>query len=391
MSEVLFNFHDVVLLMTAMQCCFFALLLVATNTRKLASNYYLAAFLLANAFIPLHELILWGEVFKWRMRVSAPNSFFIAGFAYYIDAVLLYFYVKSLIFRDFRLRKRDSLHLLPLSVFIIFIAMNFYAHPSQQRMEIIASESLVYGWKFISLDFVIKALRVGYCSFALLLILKYKDILKSTHSNIEKIDLTWLRLLVIGFLTVTVLEVLLAVSKVIGLFVEHNLGVFVNIGLTGYYASFALVNLLVFTSARYFNSFESVKASDPIKKVPSDKLLNPEFASRIDQYMREHKPYLLPDITLDMLAEKLEMPAKDLSMTINRLFENNFYEFVNTYRIEEAKQMLTNPLHGDKTITDIYLAVGFNSKSVFNTFFKKIVGNTPSQFRQSAKAPTNAG
>ena len=59
----------------------------------------------------------------------------------------------------------------------------------------------------------------------------------------------------------------------------------------------------------------------------------------------------------------------------------NFYEFINHYRIEEAKAMLAESCQG-KTITDIYTAAGFNSKSVFNTFFKKHVGMTPSEYRR---------
>lgn len=382
MNEVVFNFHDVVLLMTAMQCCFFAVLLVATNTSKSPSNYFLAAFLLAHAFIPLHELILWGAVFKWKVREVFPQAFFVGGFAYYVDAVLLYFYVKSLVFRDFALKRRDLLHLIPLGLFIVFMGVAFYSRPFAERIELIRDEIFVYGAAYISMDFFCKSLRVVYCALSFLLILKYKDILKSTHSNIEKVDLLWLKLLVIGFLGVTIMEVILSISKVVGLIKTHDLKVFEYIGLTGYYSLFILVNLLVFTSMRYFATFEAVRQKDSHKKPLNDKLLNPEFAERIDGMMRSEKPYLLPDITLDILADKLAIPAKDLSMTINRHFHNNFYEFINNYRIEEARKMLIDPKHKHKTITDIYLEVGFNSKSVFNTFFKKILKVTPSQYRQ---------
>uniref|UniRef100_UPI0030F3F69A helix-turn-helix domain-containing protein n=1 Tax=Paraglaciecola sp. TaxID=1920173 RepID=UPI0030F3F69A len=71
------------------------------------------------------------------------------------------------------------------------------------------------------------------------------------------------------------------------------------------------------------------------------------------------------------------------SMLINRHFGVNFYEFINRYRIEEAKKMLIDPKYKNTTITDVYLAVGFNSKSVFYTFFKKFEGITPSNYRQS--------
>ena len=387
MTEVVFNFHDVVLLMTAMQCCFFAVLLVATNTNKSPSNYFLAAFLLAHAFIPLHELILWGAVFKWKVREVFPEAFFVGGFAYYLDAVLLYFYVKSLVFRDFALKRRDLLHLIPLGLFVVFMCVMFYSRPFAERIELIRDEVFVYGTAYISMDFFCKSLRVVYCALSFLLILKYKDILKSTHSNIEKVDLLWLKILVIGFLGVTVMEVILSISKVVGLLKTHDLKVFEYIGLSGYYALFILVNLLVFTSMRYFATFEAVRQKDSHKKPLNDKLLNPEFAEKIDGLMRSEKPYLLPDITLDILADKLAIPAKDLSMIINRHFHNNFYEFINNYRIEEARKMLIDPKHKNKTITDIYLEVGFNSKSVFNTFFKKILSVTPSQYRQEHGEP----
>ena len=83
-----------------------------------------------------------------------------------------------------------------------------------------------------------------------------------------------------------------------------------------------------------------------------------------------------------MLAETLNIPARDLSLVFSRHFDSNFYDFINRYRIEEAKKMLADAKYKSKTITHIYLDVGFNSKSVFNTFFKKQVGQTPSAYRQ---------
>ena len=70
-------------------------------------------------------------------------------------------------------------------------------------------------------------------------------------------------------------------------------------------------------------------------------------------------------------------------MVINRHFGVNFYEFINQYRVDEAKRMLVSEDYKNTTITDIYLMVGFNSKSVFYTFFKKKVGMTPSQYRRN--------
>lgn len=389
MNQVVFNFHDVILLMTAMLCIFFALLLVVTNPPQNTNNYLLAAFLIAHALIPLHELILWGAEFKLHVREHFPGIYFVGGFAYFLDCALLYFYVKSLVFRDFHLRPKDALHLIPLGLFILFMVVAFYRFPAEMRLDWINTEVFVYGAGYIGMDFWCKVLRVLYCVACLRLIVKYKDLLKATHSNIEKVDIAWLRLLVIGFLVVTIMESILSLSKLIGIFAHYDfqhydLGIFEFIGLSGYYVVFVLVCTLVFTSMRYFSSFEAVrqKDRDTAKKAAPEKLLNPEFADKIDTIMRSQKPYLQPDITLDMLAETLAMPAKDLSMIINRHFHNNFYEFINSYRIEEAKGLLADVKNKAKTITDIYLEVGFNSKSVFNTFFKKLVGMTPTEYRQ---------
>lgn len=391
MNFVTFNFHDVILLMTAILCCLFALLLIATNPPKNTSNYFLAAFLIAHAFIPLHELILWGAEFKLHVRENAPGIYFIGGFAYYLDAVLLYFYVKSLVFRDFHLRPKDYLHLIPLGLFALFMIVGFYRYPAPIRLDWINTEYFVYSWGYITIEFLCKTLRVAYCAAALMLIFKYKGILKTTHSNIEKVDILWLKILVVGFMVITLMHEVLALAKVIGFVIGYDFqhpnpqgNVIEYIGLSGNYALFFLVCILVFTSMRYFSNFEAVKQKDrePVKKSTQEKLLNPEYAEKIDGIMRTQKTYLNPELTLDMLAETLAIPAKDLSMIINRHFNLNFYEFINGYRIEEAKKRLLEPANKDKTITDIYLEVGFNSKSVFNTFFKKLVGKTPSEYRQ---------
>ncbi len=199
MDFVVFNFHDVILLMTAMLCGFFALLLIATNPPNNVSNYFLAAFLITHAFIPLHELILWGADFKLLVRTHVPGIYFISGFAYYLDAVLLYFYVKSLVFRDFHLRPKDYLHLIPLALFALFMLLAFYRYPAATRLEWINTEAFVYSLGYIGMEFFCKFLRVAYCVAGFLLIYKYKDILKNTHSNIEKVDILWLKILVMGF------------------------------------------------------------------------------------------------------------------------------------------------------------------------------------------------
>ena len=99
--------------------------------------------------------------------------------------------------------------------------------------------------------------------------------------------------------------------------------------------------------------------------------------------MQEHKPYLNHLLTLDNLATQIFMPPRQLSQVINRHFKQNFFEFINSYRIEEAKILLTKEENAKVTMLEIMDQAGFNSKATFNTFFKKLVSLTPTQYRKT--------
>lgn len=380
-DQVVFNFHDVVLLMTSAQCLFFAFLLFLTKTNK--SDFYLSAFLLVLAFIPIHELILWGSVFKWTVRDSYPSAYFLTGFAYYIDTVLLYFYVKSLTFVDHKAKRIDFAHLVPLVIFIVYMMVFFYSRPYLERVEIVKNESFAYSSSYIVMDLFCKLIRVINCIFCLLAINHYEKMLQSTQAISRVVNILWLRFLVYGFLVITFIELALVVSKSIGLITQIDVSVFEFLGLSGYYALFFVVNLLIFSSIRLFSSFSKVKENQAPESPAEPITICLAAVEKINRKMSEQKHYLDPEITLDSLASELTISAKNLSITLNRHFNKNFYEFINEYRIKEAKIRLRSPEHKNKTITDIYLDIGFNSKSVFNTFFKKTVGLTPSQYRKA--------
>jgi AraC-like DNA-binding protein len=385
-DRVLFNFHDVILLMTAMQCLFCFLLLSVTAFRNNKSILFLALFLFAHSLIPINELMMWGADFKFIAREKFPSLYFVPAIAYYIDGALLFLCFKSLVFKDFSLSKFDLLHLIPLLVYAIFIWSTFYSQTQEQRLGMINSETFVYSANYVYMEFFSKWVRVFYGIGCYVLISRYSSLLQNTNSNMEKVHISWLRALVIGFLMVMVSETLLISAKISNVFTDFSFAQaqLSNIGLTGYYITFALVNLLVFTAVRYFGAFEQV--SEPIisQKTSEEEFLQPELAAQVDKGIRKEKIYMEPDITLDSLAESLNIMPRDLSTLINRHFGINYYEFINRYRIEEAKRMLTSTEYINTTITDIYLQVGFNSKSVFYTFFKKIEGITPTQFRQNA-------
>jgi len=104
---------------------------------------------------------------------------------------------------------------------------------------------------------------------------------------------------------------------------------------------------------------------------------------KMNEWMEKEKPYVKGNLSLADLAEKLEIPAYILSEVLNGLFKQNFYDYVNNYRIEEFKNLLKDPKYKNIKLLNIAFDVGFNSKSTFNTSFKKFTGQTPSEYKKS--------
>ncbi len=92
-----------------------------------------------------------------------------------------------------------------------------------------------------------------------------------------------------------------------------------------------------------------------------------------------------PDLTLKELAKQIGENERSVSYVINKVGGKNFYDFVNQYRINEATELLINPSDAKMTVLEIMYRVGFNSKSSFNTQFKKKTGLSPSEYRKKKK------
>ena len=123
-----------------------------------------------------------------------------------------------------------------------------------------------------------------------------------------------------------------------------------------------------------------------IKKVSNSKkpLLNQKAAeeekAKLLELIEIDKPHLNPNLSLRSLAGKLEIHPNQLSWLLNDGFGKNFNEFINHYRVEEFKALVKLPESAHLTIMSMAYDCGFNSKTVFNTYFKKETGLTPKQF-----------
>lgn len=107
-----------------------------------------------------------------------------------------------------------------------------------------------------------------------------------------------------------------------------------------------------------------------------------QYLRQLLEKMEEHKPYLQGDLTLENLSRAVGLPAYLVSKIINEQMNENFFEFVNRYRVEAVKARLVDPEYQALTNLAIAYDCGFQSKSTFNDAFKRYTGMTPSQYKR---------
>ncbi|SHE55323.1 helix-turn-helix domain-containing protein [Chryseobacterium sp. OV279] len=125
---------------------------------------------------------------------------------------------------------------------------------------------------------------------------------------------------------------------------------------------------------------ESEEETERKKLIPDHELESLKL--RLNALMELEKPYLDGDLNLLKLSDLLQINAHQLSYLLNNGFHENFFYFVNKYRIEHAKKMLTDDSYKKLSMVGIAFESGFNSKTAFNTIFKKMTDMTPSEFKK---------
>ncbi len=133
------------------------------------------------------------------------------------------------------------------------------------------------------------------------------------------------------------------------------------------------------------NHFPKLVAHKPKKKYARSTLNNNEkdrICETLHSLVKNDKIYLDTELTIDRLAEKVKCSRHSLSQVLNECMQQSFYEYINQYRVEEAKMLLTDESGKENKIASIGYDAGFNSLSTFNEVFKKLSGYTPSQYRR---------
>lgn len=384
MMAFLHNLKSVFHVLIIFQCVVFSIFLLSARPKK-RGHTFLILFLVA---VGLNEL---GGVFLHfldlrRLIVSQlPRILYLDYPLSLLAAPLLYLFVLSVVRKDLRLKLGASLHLLPFAACAVLIIVRYQVLSPEGMRQVVAAggpfsrtESLAYNLVFFG-----QWLGYGWACFQLLH--KHRDALKDCYSTVKPWDLGWLNFLLTAVLLTRCLEA-----------VEY--GLWAATGDTRvvvlYYA--AQVLFLIFLTMLFLRALhvsqtlqgviETLAARPKYEKTLLSETQKSEYARKLERFMEAERPFLDPLLSLADLAKKVLIPPHYLSQVLNAHFGMNFFDFINSYRIRESRKLLADPGNGRRTILDVLLESGFNSKSVFNTAFKKHAGMTPSQYKKSVRA-----
>nr|WP_304608099.1 helix-turn-helix domain-containing protein [Lentiprolixibacter aurantiacus] len=99
--------------------------------------------------------------------------------------------------------------------------------------------------------------------------------------------------------------------------------------------------------------------------------------------MHKTKAFINQELSLNDLSVQLNIPVNKLSQAINRHAEMKYTDYINRYRVDQVKELMSDPKYGHLSILGMALESGFTSKATFNRAFKKFTNETPSQYMSS--------
>lgn len=344
------------------------------NKRQNSANKYLATLLSVMSVSIAHSVIVIPEIHTLQddpFRIKEPFLMLVIP--------LIWFYVKKLEQPTFHFSLKMSGHFLP---FLVFMSINIPA---------LIHEKNAFTTRFLATH---SALING--TIWLVLLVQYSfylhQIIRITRkvrlnaqqelSNIEHVDLSWLKTFLYAFIVVFIVLGIVFAGAI------HHFGtawmnpmislVFaLSIFILGYKGLF---QQSIFSNAEAIAITEPEPDSNESKKT---KTSDSNLSNTVLHYMKTQQPHRDAALTLTSLAKQVNMSRNQLSEVINTSIGSNFYDFVNSYRVEDVKQLLVHPTYQHYTLLAIAFEAGFPSKSTFNTVFKKHTGLTPSEYKKT--------
>ena len=345
---------DIVPILISLQSIFFAFILIIDNSSKKISNIYLSIILVA---ISIQFTMVTSKELDLSFSFLEPSFFFIP----YTYGPLFFLYSKSLIYKSFRFKINQLYHFIPAAVIVTLLSLNYISSSS--------IASLIYVSLLLYLVMSIREIVI------------FRKVIKDTQSSMTLKGLFWLQWTIIAFCTTIFLEI-----------VDHyfwSMNLFYGISLT-HVSLLILINWLYYKGLKQSQMFLGISEIDQKISLKRKKYLFKEthpsdqdqiVIERIKEFISVNNVFTDPDLSLNQLAEYVEISPRRLSYLINNFLNQNFMSFISSYRMDRAKYRLLNPEESGETISEIMYEVGFSSKSSFYSLFKKQTGFTPSEFK----------
>lgn len=377
MKERIFNIPDIVLFMTVAECFLLALFQTVLPSRNKSASILLSSFLLSVATSAICVLLLWNpEMHTVPFFDQTLLPYFLAT-SLLLKGITLYLYVRAITQQAFALDTQKWVHLVPIAICVLWLlllhinsqSLLSFREPYNSRFNNFVINCL---WIFL------KVVPVAYALAALYKVRLYLRQLENQYSYFSTTEPGWLTILTLGFLFSW--SVTLAV---------HFIGEFSSptisdaFGIADNFIGFILINALFMYSVVYAHKLLATKP-EPVKEKTEEKITDSAI-EKVQLGMEVEKLYLKHNLNIEEFSKRINLPVKDVSAVINKHYGTNFFEFMNKYRIEEAKRLLLDESCAEMTVLDILLQAGFNSKSAFHRFFNRLVGVSPTEFRKQAQ------
>jgi AraC-like DNA-binding protein len=298
----------------------------------------------------------------------------------YFTPPTLYLTVVYFVSLDKTFNKKDLVHyLLP----VLLLPMFIYAVFENPETKLSSLKSIDYRYSGIS--YPLYSQIIFYWILSYLKLDTHRKNIQIFTASTDDIDLSWLKKFLFGIAGMVVISFTEFFFNNSLVFQYASVGYLIATYILSY---FALRQNEVFAldSKEREEIKDIIEEQNPTQKQErlSETALMP-LKIRLMTLMEQEKIYLDEALNLPKLADKMDISTHDMSYLLNDGFGQSFFQYINIYRIEEAKRLLLSEKHSHFNMLGIAYASGFSSKTTFNTTFKKLTNQSPSEFQAFSK------